>query len=186
MEDSRIVALYWQRSEQALAETADKYGSYCRTVARRILPGAEDAEECVNDAYLAAWNSIPPHQPESLGGYLGKLTRRIALKKYRDLHAQKRSGDTLTVALEELAECIGGSEAPEEALAGTALLEALTGFVQHLPVVQRRVFLRRYWYLDSIADIASDFGFTQSKVKSMLSRIREKLRHELCKEGFNL
>ncbi len=182
MDDSQIIALYFARSERALAETDAKYGRYCRTVAANILPDGRDAEEAVSDAWMAAWGSIPPHAPENLGTYLAKLTRRAALKRWRAASAQKRGGGQAEAALEELAEVLSGGTDPAQAAEDKALTESLDRFLGTLPDTERRVFLRRYWYLDGIGAICARFGFSRSKVKSMLSRTRKKLLDHLKKE----
>ena len=183
MEDREIVELFGQRDEQALEAAAAKYGSYCRAVARNILSDEQDAEECVNDSYLHAWNSIPPHRPDSLPGFLAKLTRDTALNKWRDARAQKRGGGAVALAYEELADCIPDRHAIDENLALQELAEVIRRFLYTVPETERRVFLCRYWYFDSISAIARQFGFSESKVKSMLHRSRSKLRTTLKKEG---
>lgn len=183
MEDSDIVALYWARREQAVTETAAKYGSYCHSIAQNILANPEDAEESVNDAYLAAWNAIPPHRPAVLRTFLGKLTRRQALKKWRDGVREKRGGGETALALEELEECVPSGSGAEDAVMAAELALALRRFVAGLPDTERRVFLCRYWYLDPVRTVSRTFGFSESKVKSMLHRTRTKLRTYLQKEG---
>ena len=183
MDDNQIVDLYFARAEAAVTETAEKYGRYCRAIAGNILPDDRDADEAVNDAYMAAWSSIPPNKPEALGPYLGKLTRRAALKVWRTRDAKKRGGGQVELALEELAELLPGGNDPAEAAESQELTEALNRFLAALPETERRVFLRRYWYMDSIGQIAICFGFSQSKVKSMLARTRARLRTHLEKEG---
>ena len=184
MDDGQIVALYFARSEQALAETEAKYGRYCHTVAVNILPDGRDAAEAVSDAYMAAWTSIPPHRPEHLGTYLAKLTRRAALKRWRAASAQKRGGGQTEAALEELAQVLPGGTDPALEAEGRVLAGCLDRFLAALPETERRVFLRRYWYLDPIGAICARYGFSQSKVKSMLARTRAKLAACLQKEGF--
>ena len=183
LEDTRIVELFYNRDAQAIEEAAAKYEAYCFSIANRILCDPEDARECVNDTYLAAWNSIPPHRPMMLSTYLGKLTRRISLMKWRSARAEKRGGGEVPLVLEELLECIPDEKSPDDEMAQQALTEILNGFLSALPVTQRQVFLYRYWHLEPIADIAKRFGFSQSKVKSMLHRTREKLLKRLQKEG---
>ncbi len=182
MEDEKIVALYWARSENAIAETWAKYGSYCYTIARNILSDPEDARECVNDAFLGAWNAIPPHSPSVLSAFLGKLTRRIAIDKVRNRNAQKRGQGELALALEELSECIPSGQNVEQEVERKELARALNAFIRALPPWERRVFVCRYWYLDSVASISRRFGFSQSKVKMMLHRTRRKLLSFLEKE----
>jgi RNA polymerase sigma-70 factor (ECF subfamily) len=182
MEDSEIVALYWQRSDRAIEETADKLGDYCFTVAHRILGDPEDARECVNDAYLAAWNAIPPHRPERLATFVGKITRRIALNRLAQRRTAKRQGGELPLALEELAECVGTGNGAEDQVEATELAAAVNRFLRALPKDRRHVFICRYWHLDPVGDIARQFGWSESKVKSMLRRTRGQLRKYLEKE----
>lgn len=186
MEDSRIVDLYWQRDQRAVEETQAKYGRYCHAIANNILENAADAEETVNDAWLGAWNSIPPHRPVMLGAYLGKLTRRAALTKWQAARAAKRGGGEAALVLEELADCIPGGTDPERELEAAELSRILRAFVDTLRPEERRVFVRRYWYLDNLDTIAAHRGESLSKVKSMLFRTRNKLRNHLKKEGYDL
>ena len=183
MEDSAIIDLYWAREERALSETDTKYGGYCRSIAHNILRNREDTEECVSDTWLHAWNAMPPHRPERLSGFLGKLTRRISLKRWEAARAKKRFGDETALALEELSQCVDGSGDVQRELEATELAARINDFVLALPQAERRVFLCRYWYLDSVAEIAIRFGFSTSKVKSMLYRIRQQLRQTLEQEG---
>lgn len=184
MEDYKIVDLYWSRSEQAIEETARKYNNYCYSIAYNILENHEDAEECVNDTYVDAWNQIPPHSPTILSTFLGKITRRISIDKWRWKHAQKRGNGEVVLVLEELGECITDDNTIEREMEQKELAKVINAFVKQLPDIEQRVFLCRYWYMDSIATICKQFGFSESKVKSMLYRIRKKLRKELIKEGF--
>ena len=183
MDDQGIVALYFQRDEQALAQTAEKYGRYCYAIAYNILSNNEDAEERVNDTYTDAWNSIPPHRPSVLCTFLGKITRRISVDRWRKSHADKRGGGQLPLVLEELADCVGESDV-EQSFDRQQLAQAVNAFVCALPATEQKVFLCRYWYMDSVGAICSRFGFSESKVKSMLHRVRGKLRDHLNKEGF--
>ena len=184
MEDERIIDLYWQRSEDAITETAAKYGSYLHSIAYRILADAEDAEECVSDTYRGAWEAMPPHRPAVLSTFLGKITRRISIDRWRKRSAEKRGGGEVSLVLEELEDCVSGSGSAEEETERRELLKKLGEFLAALPLTERRVFLRRYWYLDSVAAIAQQFGFSESKVTSMLHRTRRKLRAQLEKEGY--
>ena len=183
MEDTRIIDLYWQRNPAAIGETDKKYGPYCFSIAYNLLASREDSEECVQDTYMGAWNAMPPHRPGKLAAFLGKLTRSIAIDRYRRNHARKRGGDQVRLALDELSWCVADSRSLEEEWEKRALSEALDRFLAALPPVQRRVFLRRYWALASIEEIAADFGYSRSKVSSMLLRLRKKLRATLEKEG---
>lgn len=186
MEDSQIVALYFQRSEQAIDETARKYGSYCYQIAYNILQNREDAEEAVSDTYLGAWATIPPHKPMMLSTFLGKIARRTAIKRYRKDRAQKRGGGEVALALDELSEFLSDGQSPESAMENAELTKLLNEFLRALPKEERSVFLCRYWYFDSIEAIAGRFGFSQSKVKSMLARTRKKLYTMLQREGITL
>ncbi len=182
MEDREIVSLFWQRDEAAIAEAERKYGTYCLAIAGNILQDAEDARECVNDALLGAWNAMPPHRPERLSAFLGKITRRQALKRRRDRTAQKRGGGAWEASVEELAACLPAGRRMDEGLETEALTAVLDGFLADLPPAERRVFLRRYWYCDPVRAIASRYGFSESKVKMMLKRTRDKLRARLGEE----
>lgn len=184
MEDSKIVELYWARSESAILETQRKYANYCFRIASNILPIREDAQECVNDTYLAAWNAIPPSRPSVLSTFLGKLTRRISLDRWRNLRAQKRGGGTVMVALEELTDCIPGGSDPAAEVEARELASAISNFLDVLPYMERNVFLMRYFDLAGLKDIESRFRISSSKAKSMLHRTRKKLRAYLQKEGY--
>lgn len=184
MEDHRIIDLYWQRSETAITETASKYGAYCRAIAHSILQSREDAEESVNDTWLAAWNSMPPHRPNILSAFLGKITRRLSIDRFRALSADKRGGGELPLALDELRDCVPAGSDPAQSAELQELTAAVNRFLDGLPATERHVFLCRYWYLHTIPAIAARFQFSESKVKSMLHRTRGKLRTYLAKEGF--
>lgn len=186
MEDTQIIALYWERDERAISETAEKYGRYCHSVAYGILQNNEDSEECVNDTYTGAWNSIPPHKPELLSAFLAKITRRISLNRLRSRLTKKRGVGQYAVTLGELEECIPSSFAAEDMLQIHELTRILNEFLEELSTEERRVFLCRYWYLDPVKDIAKRFSFGESKVKMMLKRTREKLLTHLEKEGITL
>lgn len=184
MEDDRIIDLYWARSEDAITETSQKYGKYCYAIAYRILSDPEDADESVNDTYLDAWNSIPPHRPAILPTFLGKITRRISIDKWRGRTADKRGGGETALALDELADCVPSGRGVEHELDAKELEAVIDGFVMSLPVMERRIFICRYWYLDPIPAIARQFGFSRSKVKMTLHRQRKKLRTILEQEAF--
>lgn len=184
MEDEKIVALYWDRQEQAIDETRVKYGSYCRRIALSILSDEQDALECENDTYLAAWNAIPPHRPKVLSTFLGKLTRRISLDRLKTRHAQKRGGDIPPLSFDELAQCIPDGRSLSDTLETKELAGSISAFLRTIPLRDRQVFVRRYWFCDSIAEIAAQSGWSESKVKMNLLRTREKLRQFLRKEGF--
>lgn len=186
MNDSQIVALFLDRDQRAIEETAEKYGKYCYAIAYNILQNREDAQEAVSDTYLGAWATIPPHKPVKLNTFLGKIARRTALKRWEKNCAQKRGGGEVELALEELSEYVSGGQMPESAIESQELTRILNEFLEKLPKEERQVFVCRYWYLDPIADIAKRFGFSQSKIKSMLARTRMKLRSTLSKEGITL
>ena len=184
MEDQQIIELYLQRNEDAIARTEQKYTPYCRSIAARILHVPEDADEALNDTWLAAWNSIPPHIPECLQTFLGRLTRNISLKRVRSEHAQKRGAAEVRVVFEEVEEWLASGQNVEQQVSEQELAEAINDFLDSISAVERNVFVRRYWYMQSIAEIAAYHGFSESKVKSMLFRIRNKLHARLKKENY--
>ncbi|MBQ8403609.1 MAG: sigma-70 family RNA polymerase sigma factor [Clostridia bacterium] len=185
MEDSDILALYFARDERAIEETQKKYGRYCRTVAYNVFANEADAEETVNDTYLGAWNSIPPQRPRIFSAFLAKITRNLALKKQRANMAARRGGEA-ELTLLELCECVPASSDVEKEMEARELSAVIDTFLRGLPETERRVFMRRYWYMDSIDDICLAHGFTEGKVKMLLSRTRKKLLERLVKEGVNL
>ena len=184
MDDNGILDLYFRRSEAAISETALKYGSFCQSIAMNILSNHEDAQECVSDTYLAAWNSSPPRRPSLFSAFLGKITRHLSIDRWRSRNAYKRGGGEMVLALEELEECVCGGESAEKLYERKELIVLFNRLLSQLPEAERNVFLCRYWYLDSIADVAEYFGYSESKVKSMLHRTRIKLRRALQKEGY--
>lgn len=186
MEDSRIIALYWQRDESALVLTRARYGAYCREIAWQILQDREDAAECENDTYWRAWQRMPPDRPHGLRPYLGAITRHLALDRWRARHADKRGGGEVALSLEELGACVGTAHSVAEAAEGAVLSALLSDFLRDLPPAVCDVFLRRYWYLDSVAQIARRYRYSESKVKMMLKRTRDQLRAYLEKEGFDV
>lgn len=186
MEDLVILDLYWARSESAINETAVKYGAYCTTIAMNILRNSEDASECVNDTYLNAWNAIPPARPSILSAFLGKITRNLSLNKYKEQRTQKHGGSEVALILNELEDCIPAGGSVESEFESKALMEALHAFLRSATTEERIVFVRRYWYADSILSIASRFQMGESKVKSMLFRTRNKLKIDLAKKGITI
>lgn len=186
MDDAKIVQLYWDRNEQAISATADKYGNYCTSIARNILGSSEDAEECVNDTYLSAWNSMPPNRPRLLAAFLGKIVRNISLNRYKHNTADKRGGSQTTVVLDEIAEFVSGTDNIEQEFIRNELVKAIDGFLDKLPDHKRGVFICRYWYFDDISDIADRFGMSENNVSVTLSRLRLKLHNYLSKRGFEL
>lgn len=181
--DAAIIELYWQRDEAAIRLTADKYGTRLRALADSFLSDAMAAEECENDTYLRTWNAIPPHRPvQYFFAFLAKITRQLALDACKARQRHKRGG-AFTDLTEELQQCIPSPDDTESAVEAAEWGRVLSAFLQALPPQQRGVFLRRYWYGDSVQAIAVRYGFTQSKVKSMLLRTRTALRSHLQKEG---
>lgn len=184
MEDGEIVSLYWARDERAVAETRTRYGGYCRSIAGRFLSDERDCEECVNDVWLAAWRSIPPQRPEALKTYLGKLTRRAALNRLRDRGREKRGGGQAALCLEELSECLPGGTEAESGVELQELTQAIDAFLETLSVEMRDLFVCRYWFMVPVKELSVRFGFSESKVKSSLARVRGKLLRYLEKESF--
>ncbi|MBO5305463.1 MAG: sigma-70 family RNA polymerase sigma factor [Clostridia bacterium] len=184
MEDRQIVDLYWARSEDAITETEKKYGRYCHYIAYQILVSDEDAKEVVNDTYLKTWNTVPPEYPNPLKSYVGMISRQLALDAYKKQHAQKRGGQ-VPLALDELSECI--SELADTDIGDSvALSDALNRFLLALPKQTRNIFVRRYFYMSSIAEIANDFSMKENGVAMLLLRTRKKLGQFLKKEGFHI
>ena len=184
MDDKSIVDLYFSRNEDAITQTDKKYGRYCYSIAYNILTSKEDAEESVSDTYMTAWRSIPPRHPSALSAFLGKITRHISIDRWRERSATKRGGGEVPLALEELKDCISGMQDVEMEYERKEVLKTYVKFLEALPTTERRVFLCRYWYVESIETIADKFGFSQSKVKTMLHRTRVNLRKQFAKEGF--
>lgn len=184
MDDRSIIDLYLDRSEKAISETSEKYGKYCFSIAFNILSDKEDSEESVNDTYLAAWNNIPPRIPSILSTFLGKITRNISLNRWKSRRAYKRGGGEVVLALDELDECISTGESAEDTFERKELLRSINRFLAGLTDSERNIFVCRYFYMDPIQNIAERFGFSESKVTSMLHRIRGRLRKHLEKEGF--
>ena len=183
MEDKAIVDLYWQRSDRAIPETECKYGGYCHAVAMRIVNNRQDAEECVNDTWLGAWNSMPENRPTYLAPYLAKLTRWLSLTKIKTQNRIKRGGNEVTLSLEELNSELGAGTDLAQQIELKELSEYLDAFLAGLPIEERTVFLARYWYAASIREIAVKSSCSESKVKSMLLRTRRKLKTALEVEG---
>ena len=186
MDDSEIIQLFWDRSEQAIAETSEKYGKYCRYIAYGILHDEEDSEECVNETYLRAWNSIPPKRPDRLQTFLGKITRNLSLNKWEKRSANKRGDGQLSLILDELAECVTAGNDMEQFVEDTVIKNVIDRFLDGLPKETRRIFVRRYWYLSPVKDISDEYGVSESKVTVTLFRTREKLKAVLKKEGISL
>ena len=186
MLDSEILDLYFARDERAISETQKKYGAYLYTVAYNVLENSEDAGEAVNDTYLGAWNSIPPQRPCAFSAFLAATARNLSLKKLRAFGAKRRGGGEAAVTLEELGECIPSPSGVEKELEARELAHILDTFLRELPETERRIFMRRYWFMEKTQDICRDYGFTEGKVKMMLLRTRKKLLKRLTKEGVNI
>lgn len=186
MEDRAIIDLYWAREERALEESDRKYGSYCRSIAAHILRDPQDTEECVNDTWFRAWNAMPPQRPVSLSAFLGKITRNLSLDRCRLIKADKRGGGSVPAALEELGDCVPAQDTVEQAVEAVELTRLLDRFLRLLPEKECLLFLRRYWYLDSMRDLSGRFAMSEGSVKAMLHRTRKKLREYLEKEGIYL
>ncbi|MCQ2456827.1 MAG: sigma-70 family RNA polymerase sigma factor [Clostridia bacterium] len=183
MDDNFIIDLYWSRDEKAISETSEKYGKYCYKIAFNVLSDQGDSEECVNDTYLKAWNSIPPERPSVLSAFLGRITRNLALNRYNYKTAQKRGGGRIESSLEELAECVSGSETPEDVLEGISVGRVINGFIAGLTQRNRNIFVSRYFYLESVSEIAEKYGLTEPAVKTALFRMRQALAVVLKREG---
>ena len=186
MDDAKIVQLYWDRDEQAIPVTANKYGNYCTSIAINILGNREDAEECVNDTYMNAWNSMPPHRPNILSTFLGKIVRNLSIKRYKHNTADKRGGGQATVVLDEIAEFVSDTDSVEKEIDHRELVKAIDSFLDRLPSDKKSIFVCRYWYFDSISDIAIRFGMTENNVSVTLNRLRLKLHNYLLERGFEL
>lgn len=182
MEDARIIDLFYERSEQAVSELDRKYGAAVRKTAANILRDREDAEECVNDTYLGVWNSVPPHRPEPLESYVCRIARNIAVSRLRANTAARRSGG-VELVLDELAECVPASVDLEGELEARELLAAIERFLSTLSYDDRFLFVRRYWYADSVKEIAAAVHSRENRVAVRLFRLREKLQKFLMKEG---
>ena len=184
MEDAQIVKLYWERNPEAIARSREKYEIYCFSLADRIVNSREDAEECVNDTWLHAWNGMPPHRPSALRIFLAKITRRVALNRWKAASAQKRGGGQLPLVLDELSECVSGQEDVEGAVEARELRRLLDQFIRELPAREGNILLRRYFFTEPVGEIARRWGLTENHVSVLLSRTRKKLKALLEKEGY--
>ncbi|MCD8036892.1 MAG: sigma-70 family RNA polymerase sigma factor [Clostridiales bacterium] len=186
MKDYEIINLYWERKETAITASADKYGGYCHSISYNILHNIEDAEECVNDTWLGAWKSMPPHRPERLSSFLGRITRNLSLDRFKKYSAEKRGHGQTALALSELEECIPDKLSVEEIIDEKVLVQVLNNFLYSQTEQKRNIFIRRYWYLYSIKDIAEVYNISESKVASLLFRMRKNLKTQLEKEEIYL
>ena len=183
MEDAQIIELFFARSENAIEQTKEKYGAVCMHLLRNLLQNELDAEECASDVYLALWNTIPPEKPEPFLTYLLKIARNQGLRRITYQNAQRRSG-TQVLALEELESCLASAESVEQTVEGKLLEQEIANFLRALPKADRQLFVRRYWFCDSLEELAQCFGWSKSKLKSKLLRLRGRLRDHLTREGF--
>ena len=186
MQDQEIVALYHQRDEMAIKHTETKYGAYCTGIAQHILQNMQDSEECVNDTWLHTWNSIPPAKPENLKTYVGKITRNLSLNRYELRHRQKRGGGELTVALDEIGEVASPDADLASQLERQEFARILNAFLWSLPERDCSIFIRRYYYVESVEEIAERYALSTAAVYKSLSRARIKLRAALEKEGYTV
>lgn len=183
MKDTQILDLYWNRNEQAISESEKSYGRYCRSIAFNILHDTEDCDECVNDTWFKAWNTIPPKRPDRLAVFLGTITRNLSIDKWKYKKAGKRGRGEMEVALDELAECIPASDLTEDIVETSELERIINEFLHTLPEKDCNVFLRRYWFMEEYTVIAKRYNLKLNTVKTSLFRTREKLRLQLEKEG---
>ncbi len=186
MEDSQIVQLYWDRNEQALSESSLKYGAYLTSVSKNILSNAEDAEECVNDTWLRAWNSMPPARPSFLSTFLAKITRNLSFDRWRALNRKKRGSGEIDLVLSELKDCVSGQDDPEKTLEMKELTSEINRFLSLLSDEKRLIFILRYWYVMGVSEIASRTGRSENSTSVTLSRIRFKLKDYLKERGFDI
>ena len=186
MDDNRIIDLYFDRNQLAIGITADKYGSYCMKISMNILEDTSDSEEVVNDTYMQVWNSIPPQKPQSLMAYIARIARNLAINKLKYRNAQKRNNGEALLSYDELDMCTPSDISVENESDIKALSAHISAFLHTQKEDSRNIFVRRYFYCDSIEDIAERFAFSTSKVKSTLMRTRDKLRCYLQKEGYHI
>lgn len=184
MNDEEIIALYWERNELAIRETQVRYGYTCFRIAQNILKSREDCEECVNETWLRAWNGIPPAKPNNLKQFLITITRNLAFNTWRRQTAERRGGGEMEAVLDELEECVSASGNPEDQLLGQELRNTINSFLENLTVRERDIFLRRYYYVESVQEIGERYGIKDGNVSVILWRVRKKLRKHLEKEGF--
>lgn len=185
MEDAQIVALYWAREEAAIAESEQKYGAYCYSIARRVLFSHEDTQETLDDTWLHAWNAIPPEKPTRLRPFFAKIVRNLSIDRWRRNSAEKR-GSQITLALDELADCVSGTPLPQEQAEGKELEQTIRRFLSGCTQTQRDIFLRRYFFFESTEEIARRFAMRESNVLNLLSRTRKKLKEFLRREGYSV
>lgn len=185
MNDASIIELYWERSEEAISETDKKYGKLCNSIANNILNNKSDAEECVNDTYLTVWDSIPDERPKYFSAFLCRIVKNLSLKRLEYNTAQKRNPELL-VSFDELQDCLSSETNPELTLDTKELGKAISRFLKNQNETNRKIFLRRYWYFDSVKKIAADFQMKEEKISLILFRTRKKLKQFLEKEGYGI
>lgn len=186
MSEQEILELYLARDEEAIRKSEESYGAYCYTVAYRILRDDGEAAECVNDTWFQAWRAIPPTQPQNLGAYLAKITRNLSLNRYRSACRKIREADRVAISIEELQECIPAGQTPEQAMEQSFLGELISDFLRGLQKEERVMFVRRYFYMDSVAEVADYLGCSESKVKTTMFRCRKKLQELLVREEVSI
>ena len=186
MTDEEIISLYFSRSENAIHETAAKYGRLCTYVIKNILKDPADIDECVNDTYLKVWNVIPPSRPTTLKAFVGRITRNISFNLYKKMNTDKRGNLQIPIILDELSECVSGGTTPYQEIEKKELLKAINSFLEKLPQEKRVMFVRRYWHSDSITDIAKRCGVSENSVSVNLNRLRKRLHNYLIERGFEL
>lgn len=184
MTDDQIIALYWEKNAAAIAESSQKYGGYCFSVAHNILHNHEDAEECVNDTWLHTWRAIPPQRPAHLRSFLAKVTRNLAINRFLAQTSVKRGGGQLPLILEELADCVAGGSDVENICTAKELSRSINDFVRALPKRDGNIFVRRYFFTESVTEIAKRYALTENHVAVILTRTRKKLKQHLIKEGY--
>jgi len=185
MLDSQIIELYWARSEQAIRAGDERYGPYCNRIAMNILSNREDCEECVNDTWLRAWNSMPPQRPDSLAAFFGRIVRNLSISRYRLNHAQKRHTGIM-VLLSELEDCVASGSTPEQVVENKLLAEAISNWLVSLSKDDRALFVRRYWFGDALRTLARECGVTQNQMAQRMLRLRKRLKVVLEQEGITL
>ena len=186
MEDEKIYDLYFKRDENAIIHTNEKYGRWCRGIAKRILGTDEDVEECVSDTYFNVWNNIPPQRPKSFRAWIGRITRNLAIGRYRKDHAEKRGSGQVMAVLDELSECVSGNEGPESAIEAEEIRKIINAFLQEQSETKRAIFMRRYWFCESVEKISKVYGYKVSKTSGILFRMRRQLRTRLEEGGIAL
>ncbi len=186
MEDEKIVELYFQRNEDAIAESENKYGTYLERISFQVVRDHSDAEECVSDTWMRAWNAIPPTRPNSLKAFFTRITRNLSINRLEEKTAGKRGGSEYDLCLDELEECVADKSSVEDAVIGMELDRMIQAFLSGIPKRHRIIFMQRYFYMCPVAEIAGNLGITEGNVKSLLFRTRKKLKEYLEKEGIAL